>query len=465
MSKEIPDEIQKRIDRMTEAFRRKLTELYRWSNDGETEQEPTIVEIEDKIREWIQQIGEDTQLLVLGSMDRYRHKGKQACPKCGEEVYWERYEPRHYTTTLGEMKLERAYYYHSACHCGWVPLDERLKLGANEQSPRVQEMVSYLGAFMPFEQAQAFLKKYCDIYVSHDTVNNRTVEIGQALREQQEEAIHRAWEEYYLPSCEATNPPKRLYVSADGINYLLPDGQGKEIKVAAVYETEVRRTKEGKTEIRAVDIEYAVATTGEELARAAYLIAVKRGVEFAEQIIVLGDGASWIWNRITAMFPPRKTTEVLDFYHAGEYIWDAGKSVWSEGTDEIKEWGEKYCHILKHEGPAPVSRELHALSLECSTTPESVTKAIVYFENQSPRMNYPEYIEQGLQIGSGSAESGVKQVVGVRINQPGMRWNGERAEAVAHVRAAILSDRWDGFWSDFHPPPRQYQRKEIPLAA
>ena len=141
MSKEIPDEIQKRIDRMTEAFRRKLTELYQWSNDGETEQEPTIVEIENKIREWIQQIGEDTQLLVLGSMDRYRHKGKQACPKCGEEVYWERYEPRHYTTTLGEMKLERAYYYHSACHCGWVPLDERLKLGANEQSPRVQEMV------------------------------------------------------------------------------------------------------------------------------------------------------------------------------------------------------------------------------------------------------------------------------------------------------------------------------------
>lgn len=80
-------------------------------------------------------------------------------------------------------------------------------------------------------------------------------------------------------------------------------------------------------------------------------------------------------------------------------------------------------------------------------------------------MNYPEYIEHGFQIGSGSAESGVKQTVGTRINQAGMRWNGERAEAVAHVRAAILSDRWDDFWSDFHPPPRQYQRKAVPLAA
>ena len=46
-----------------------------------------------------------------------------------------------------------------------------------------------------------------------------------------------------------------------------------------------------------------------------------------------------------------------------------------------------------------------------------------------------EKIREG--IGSGSAESGVLQVVGARINQPGMRWNGARAESVAHVRAAI----------------------------
>lgn len=380
-------------------------------------------------------------------------------------MYWERYEPRRYVTTLGEMKLERAYYNHSACHRGWVPLDERLGLGASELSPRVQEMVSYLGAFMPFEKAQAFLSKYCGVHVSHDTVNNHTVEIGQALREKQEEAVRRAWEEHQLPTCEAAVPPKRLYVSADGINYLQPDGRGKEIKVAAVYETEERRTKEGKTEVRALDIEYVVTTGAEDLARAAYLVAVKRGADFAEQIPVLGDGASWIWNRVAAIFPPRKTTEIVDFYHVTEYIWGAGKSMLGEETDEVKEWGEKYCHTLKHEGPVPVLRELRALSLQRRTTPKPLGSAITYFENQSPRMNYPEYIEQGLQIGSGSAESAVKQVVGVRINQPGMRWKDERAEAVSHVRAAILSGRWDDFWSEYHPPPRQYHRKEVPLTA
>ncbi len=463
MVKTIPAEVQKQIDEMTAVFRRKLTELYRWSN--EEQEEPTVGEIEDKIRGWIRQIGEDTQLLVLGAMDRHRRKGKQACPQCGEEVYWERYEPRHYLTTLGELELERAYYNHSACHCGWVPLDERLGLGASEQSPRVQEMVSYLGGFMPFEQAQAFLAKYCDLNISHDTVNNRTVEIGQALQAQQEAAVRRAWEAYQLPRCEVSVPPQRLYVSADGIHHLLPDGQGRELKVAAVYTTEERRNKKGETEIHAMDIKYVVATKGEKLARAVYLLALKQGVEWATEIPVLGDGAGWIWNRIPAMFPKRKITEIVDFYHASEYIWAAGKAVWGPETDETAAWAKKCCHTLKYEGPDLVLRALRNLPPADGPQLPLVAAASTYFENQGPRMNYPLYVAQGFQIGSGSAESGVKQVVGSRINQAGMRWDPERAEAVAHVRAAILSGRWDDFWSDFRPPPRQYLRQEVPLAA
>ncbi len=465
MNKAIPDGVQKQIEKMTEAFRQQLSTLYEWSNGEEAGYEPMAVEIEDKIREWIQQIGEDTQVLVLEGMDRNRRKGKQSCPECGEGVYWRGYEPRHYITSLGEMQLERAYYHHSACHCRWVPLDERLGLGASELSPRVQEMVSYLGGFMPFEQAQNYLSRYQGIHISHDTVNNATVEVGQILLEKQEAFVRCAWEECRLPDCEASPPPKRLYVSADGINHLLPNGQGREIKVAAVYETKERLTKKGKTEIRAVDIEYVVAINAEELARAVYLVAVKRGAELAEQIIVLGDGANWIWNRIAAMFPKHRTTEIVDFYHASEYIWDAGNVVFGKETDRAQAWGEKYCHILKHDGPDSVLQALRTLCSADSNPPEPVTKAITYFENQGDGMNYPFYVEQGLQIGSGSAESAVKQVVGARINQAGMRWAPERADAVAHIRAAILSDRWDDFWSDFRPPPRQYQRKEIPLAA
>jgi hypothetical protein len=465
MSKAVPDEVQRQIDKMTEAFRQQLTRLYEWSNGEQGGDEPMAVEIEERVRQWIGQLGQDTQTLILGGMDRNRRKGKRGCPDCGEEVYWKDYAKRNYITSLGEMELERAYYHHVACHCGWVPLDERLGLGASELSPLVQEMVSYLGGFMPFEQAQVYLGRYQGIQISHDTVNNTTVAVGQMLRERQEEAIGQAWEEDCLPECEVATGPKRLYVSADGINYLLPNGQGKEIRVAAVYETEERQNKKGETEIRAIDIEYVVATDVETLARAAYLTAVKRGVELVEEIVISGDGANWIWNRITPMFPKQKSTEIVDFYHASEYIWDAGKAVFGPETPAAKTWAEKQCHALKHDGPDTVLEALRTLCPTAGNPPKLVAKAITYFENQSKRMDYPAYIQQGLQIGSGSAESAVKQVVGVRINQAGMRWEPEHAEAVAHVRAAILSNRWDDFWSDFQPPTRQYNRKELPLAA
>jgi len=465
MSEKIATEVQERIDKMTEAFREQLMALYAWSNGEHGGNEPTAMQIEERVREWIRQIGADTQTLVLGEMERNRCKGKRPCPVCGEGIYWKGYESRQYITSLGEMQIERAYYHHGACHWGWVPLDERLGLGASELSPLVQEMVSYLGGFMPFAQAQAYLEKYQGIHISHDAVNDTTVMVGQGLREKQEEEIQQAWEKGELPDCEVATPPQRLYVSADGINYLLPDGQGKEIKVAAVYETEERRNRKGEIEIHALDIDYVVATDPESVARAAYLQAVKRGAEVAAEIIVLGDGASWIWNRITPMFPRPKVTEVLDFYHASEYIWNAAHAVWAQGTPEAQLWGQEQCHTLKHDRPGQVVGALRTLAPTQGSPPEPVAKAITYFENQAPRMDYPSYTQRGLQIGSGSAESAVKQVVGTRLNQAGMRWNPEHAEAVAYVRAAILSDRWDGFWSDFRPPVRQYQRKELPLAA
>ena len=464
MNKPLPTEVKEQIAATTERFRQQLTELWQWVLDEENTAPATALEIEKYIRDWLQRIGEDTQAQTVGRLERYRVKGKQACPVCGTEVYWTRYETRNYISSLGELSIERAYYHHRACHTGWVPLDARLELGNSELSPLAQEMTSYLGAWMPFEQAVQYLAKYQGLRISHDTVNSSTVSIGQALQARQTEAVRQAWEEQVLPACEVAVVPLRLYVSADGIRHLLPNGEGKEIKVAAVYETTERCNARGETEIHARDIDYVTAPTAEELAQAVYLRAVQRGVLGAEQVGVLGDGATWIWNRVAAQFPKRKTTEIVDSYHASEYLWDAARAVWGAENAQTQAWGVQQCHTLKHEGPQPVQQALADLPVSTSTPPQAVRDARSYFENQHPRMDYPRYVADGWQIGSGTAESAVKQVVGVRLNQAGMRWNTEHALAVAQVRAAILSDRWDAFWDTFQPPARQYQHA-VPGAA
>jgi len=461
MEQELPSEITKLIEEAQERFGKSLTELLRWSyQDGEDA--PTAVEIENKIREWITRIGEDTQSLVLGHMDRHVRKSRTACPKCGKLVSWKRYARRRYVTSLGELWLERAYYHHGDCHCGWIPLDKRLGLGASELSPFVQEIASHLGSCVPFQHAAKFLERYMGIEVSHDTVNETTVRIGQALGEEQEAEVERAWREHEPPESEADTAPDDLYMTADGITFLLPSGQGKEIRVAGVFETEERKTRKGELEIHARDIDYFVEYDVESLARTAYVGAAKRGLHDATRRVVVGDGAHWIWKRIAPMMSFPDCEQILDFYHATKYLTQAADSVLGEGSDRSKQWAQQACHTLKHEGAKVTLKLIRALPVPKNKPPKAITDAITYFENNIERMDYPRYRHDGLQIGSGSVESGVLQVVGDRLNRAGMRWNPDHAEAVAQVRAAIRSDRWDRFWAAYRPTPRMYRRHAVP---
>lgn len=466
MSEQLPREVEERIDKVAEGIREELKELVRWSYGLDGEAPPTAAEIEKKIREWIRRIGEDGLLMTMGHRDLYRRKGKEGCPCCGEEIYWTRYEPRNCITTLGTFQLERAYYHHGPCHCGWVPLDDRLQLGRSELSPLAQEMVSYLGAFMPFAQACNFVATYLGMEISPDTVNNATVRVGRALRQGQDRATRKAWEEGQVPSYEGQEPPEKLYVSADGIKHLQPDGEGREIKVAAIYETEERTTKDGESEIRAVDVEYVVAIEAESLAKAAYVVGSKRGLHEAKARVALGDGANWIWNRMAPVLRVPDCTEIVDFFHATEYVWHAADSAYGQGSPKAQGWAKQTCHKLKHEGPEPVLRDLAGLPVPRTKPAQAIDDALTYFNNQGSRMDYPAYRQQSLQIGSGSAESAVQRVVGARINQPGMRWCPDRAESVAHVRAAIFSrDRWPKFWSTYLPSTPRDRHQDLAACA
>lgn len=52
---------------------------------------------------------------------------------------------------------------------------------------------------------------------------------------------------------------------------------------------------------------------------------VRLGVNQAKQVLLLADGAEWIWLRIPPLLkrlgcPPKSICELLDFYHAAEHL-------------------------------------------------------------------------------------------------------------------------------------------------
>jgi len=190
----------------------------------------------------------------------------------------------------------------------------------------------------------------------------------------------------------------------------------------------------------------------DDLGRQLHREALEVGWANAEQHIALSDGGSGLEPFFKRFFP--KAVCILDFYHAKEYLVELGQSLYGEDEPARQTWLDDVCHRLKQEGGPTVRRRLEELDLVTapSAVREAHRKAVQYFRNHEHRMDYPTYVRNGWQIGSGPVESACKTVVGNRLKGGGMRWGEDGADAVCHLRALYLSEPacWESFWN---PPP------------
>src|SRR5467141_2566561 len=91
-----------------------------------------------------------------------------------------------------------------------------------------------------------------------------------------------------------------------------------EVKVGVLYLQEQAGRTAGDRGV--ITDKVVVCWQGEptELGRRLHAEALRRGLGRAEQILVVGDGAAWIWN--VAQDRWAEAEEVLDFYHASEHL-------------------------------------------------------------------------------------------------------------------------------------------------
>ena len=74
-----------------------------------------------------------------------------------------------------------------------------------------------------------------------------------------------------------------------------------------------------------------------------------------------------------------------------------------------------------------------------------VRTAVEYLANNREHLRYDEYLAAGYPIGSGVAEGACRHLVKDRLEQTGMRWTVEGAQAMLHVRALYLNDQWEDY--------------------
>ena len=164
----------------------------------------------------------------------------------------------------------------------------------------------------------------------------------------------------------------------------------------------------------------------------------------------LADGAKENWK----FLEPFSDIEVLDFFHATEYVGKVGEAVFPD-KDKRRAWISTTCHNLKHEDSASenIYKELLAFEKNEKLTTgnrQKLEAAISYFKNNKARMNYAEQVRNNIPIGSGVIEAACKVIVKQRLGQSGMRWKEPGASIVLSLRTLKRSSgRWTQFWEKF----------------
>ena len=146
------------------------------------------------------------------------------------------------------------------------------------------------------------------------------------------------------------------------------------------------------------------------------------GFDDAQQQLAISDGGAGLEDLFRQRFP--RAEIMLDFWHAREHLVELAQAIFPCDVATRTSWMEARSHQLKHEGGQSVLTFLETLDLSglSAAGRQSYAEHVGYYRNHVHKMDYPRYIANGWQIGSGPVEAACKTVVGRRLKQSGMRW-------------------------------------------
>jgi hypothetical protein len=164
-------------------------------------------------------------------------------------------------------------------------------------------------------------------------------------------------------------------------------------------------------------------------------------------ISVLGDGAEWIWDHALEQFPG--AFGLLDIYHASEYIADAAKALFGDGTAEAARWLDEGRQALLADGWWGICEYVGKTLVADPATErhQAVESLMSYLAKHVDRLNYRLRLQQGKSIGSGMIEGAAKNLVGKRLKQTGARWTVANANKMAELCCLNYSSLWADYWT------------------
>jgi hypothetical protein len=321
-------------------------------------------------------------------------------------------------------------------------LDEQINQSSREISPGVERVVAVLSAHLSFIQAERVLEEVAGVKLTARQIENVSESIGaEAERLQQQQESVAATEGLVEIAGPKQSEPRTFIVEMDGVQIGLQDGSWQEAKCGVIYELSQRvEINTGRWELLK---RHRCVLRGDVawFRRRLWGLCLRAGIRQQDRIVVIGDGAEWIDQTASLLFPG--AMRILDYYHASERIWAVAAARWGEDSAEGRRWAESKLGQLKAGQVKQVIASMSRLEMRTDEGRAIRSGAIKYLKGRVEQMRYAEYREAGLPIGSGAVESSCKQVVSARCKQAGMRWSESGVDAILALRSYVLNERLD----------------------
>ena len=388
------------------------------------------------------------------------HRGNTVDCGSGHRGVFVSYRSKNLDTVLGLVSVCRAWYHCSECGHGFAPLDIELGVEGASLSPGLQRMAARVGAAQPFAKGAGMLGELAGIELTAKRVERSAEASGKVVAGTIEAEAAGVLAGGVVPFGPA-KPVEKLYVALDGTGVpTIPaetrgrvgkaaDGRARtrEVKLGCLF-TQTGLDDKGRPVRDPASSSYvATFQAAEQFGSLVYAEARRRGSGQARQVIVLGDGAPWIWNLADLHFPG--ATQIVDLYHARQHLHALGGLVAPVLGEDASGWLAQGLIELDRGNISGVLAATGQLEVSDEQATE-IDKALGYFETNRERMRYAEFRGLGLFVGSGAVEAGCRAVVAQRMKLSGMRWGVPGATGIITLRCQEASGRWEEIWEPMH---------------
>jgi len=380
------------------------------------------------------------------------------CPVCGHKLSrCTRDHPRTFQSRFGPVTIKRLRGWCRRCQAWCFPADHVLGLSeTGGASPSVQEMAALTISKMPVHEASAVLERLTGVKIPPATLDREARRQGQRADKKRTQLDAQMRTAQGVPQMRPRpQSPFTLVIELDAWNIRERDDWGQSAAQRAAGQEPSRwhwvyggtcfrldqrvQSDGGRARILSRG---TVMTRGgvEDLRAQLFAEAQRHGLAHAAKVLVVADGAVWIWNLTGDRFP--QAQQRLDYYHASQHLWAVAHALHPEAEAAARVWITPLLKKLKNGRVVALLKDLRTLAKRLRKKKRQAVEAeVTYLENHQGRMDYAAARRAGEPQGSGAMESTCRQYQ-CRFKRPGQFWSCAGDEGLMCLETFWRNDRW-----------------------